>query len=106
MEKWRIAKELIEGMENSDAKEASNKISEYDLKTGQSKVLLATKAERAYCSCVSRGNTLFVIGGAKDDPDAVDCFNFSSNTWKRLHSMAEARMFASAVVMNMENLEF
>ena len=97
---------LSGGMENSDAKEASDEIIEYDLRTGQSKILLFTKAERAYCSCVFRGNTLIVIGPAKNDPDVVDCFNFLSNSWKRLPSMAEARMLASTVVVNKENLEF
>ena len=94
---------LIGDMENS---KASKKIIEYDFKTGQSKVLLVMKMERADCSCVCRGNTLIVIGGAEDDPDAVDCFNFSSNSWKRLPSMAETRAFASAVVVNKESLEF
>ncbi|CAB4034058.1 E3 ubiquitin- ligase NRDP1-like [Paramuricea clavata] len=97
---------LIGGVDDLDAKIFSNKIIEYDFKTGQSKVVLAMKTGRAFCSCVSRGNTLIVIGGARYDPDAVDCFNFSSNTWKSLPSMAEARMFASAVLVNMESLEF
>ena len=94
---------LIGGMENS---KVGKKIIEYDFKTGQSKVLLTMKKERPYCSCVCRGNTLIVIGGAKDDPDAVDCFNFLSNSWKRLPSMAEPRIHASTVVVNKENLEF
>ncbi|CAB4018262.1 kelch 12 [Paramuricea clavata] len=88
---------LIGGVENG---KASKKIIEYDFETGQSKVLLTMKTERAYCSCVCRGNTLIVIGGAKDDPAAVDCFNFLSNSWKRLPPMAEARILASAVVVN------
>jgi hypothetical protein len=94
---------LIGGMENS---KGGKKSIEYDFKTGQSKVLLTMKRERPYCSCVCRGNTLIVIGGAKDDPDAVDCFNFLSNSWKRLPSMAEPRIHASTVVVNKENLEF
>ena len=94
---------LIGGRENS---KASNKIIEYDFKTGQSKVLLAMKTGRADCLCVSCGNTLIVIGGAGDDPDAVDCFNFLSNSWKRLPSLAEARIYGSAVVVNKENFEF
>ena len=91
---------LIGGMESVDENKFSNKIIEYDFKTGQSKVLLTMKTGRAFFSCVCRGNTLFVIGGVKDDPAAVDCFNFSSNSWKRLPSMAETRMLASAVVVN------
>jgi hypothetical protein len=97
---------LIGGIKNNDEKKTSNEIIEYDSKTGQSKILLAMKTERACCSCVCRGNTLIVIGGAKDDSAAVDCFNFSSNSWKRLPSMAEQRVFATAVVVNKENLEF
>jgi hypothetical protein len=97
---------LIGGKKNIDADKFSNEIIEYDFKTGQSKVLLAMKTGRAFCSCVSRGNTLIVIGGVMDDAAAVDCFDFLSNSWKRLPSMAEGREFASAVVVNMENLEF
>ena len=97
---------LIGGKENNDGDKFSNEIIEYDFKTGQSKVVLTMKTERAYCSCVCRGNTLIVIGGAGDDPAAVDCFNFLSNSWKSLPSMTVARTFASAVVVNMENLEF
>jgi hypothetical protein len=93
---------LIGSMVNS--KTGSNKIIEYDFQTGQSKVLLAMKTERSHCSCVCRGNTLIVIGGVPD-PAAVDCFDFLSNSWKRLPSMAEARTSASAVVVNMENFE-
>ena len=97
---------LIGGVGNIDGNKFNKEIIEYDFKTGQSKVLLAMKTGRACCSCVFRGNTLIVIGGVKDDPAAVDCFNFSSKSWKRLPSMAEPRAFASAVVMNKENLEF
>jgi hypothetical protein len=97
---------LIGGIKNVDGNTLSNEIIEYDFKTGQSKILLAMKMERACCSCVCRGNTLIVIGGVGYDPAAVDCFNFSSNSWKRLPSMAEARVFASAVLVNMENFEF
>jgi hypothetical protein len=97
---------LIGGIENIDGKKVSDKIIEYDYKTGQSKVLLAMKTGRAYCSCVSRGNTLIVIGGAGYDPEAVDCFDFLSNSWKRLPSMTDTRVSASTVVMNMENLDF
>ena len=95
---------LIGGMKNN---ETSNKIIEYDFKTGQGRILLTMKTGRAYCSCFCRGNALIVIGGVEDDLAAVNCFNFSSNSWKRLPSMAEPRMFASAVVVvNKENLEF
>jgi hypothetical protein len=97
---------LIGGVEIIDVDKFSNEIIEYDFKTGQSKVLLAMETGRAYCSCITRGNTLIVIGGAGDDHAAVDCFDFLSNSWKRLPSMAEGRMLASAVVVNMENLEF
>ncbi|CAB4017445.1 E3 ubiquitin- ligase NRDP1 isoform X1 [Paramuricea clavata] len=97
---------LIGGLASIDAGKYRNEIIEYDFKTGQSKVLLAMKTGRAYCSCISRGNTLIVIGGANGEFDAMDCFDFLSNSWKRLPSMAEARRFAPAVVVNMENLEF
>ena len=90
--------------ENKDI--ISNEIIEYDFKTGQSKVLLVMEKERASCSCVCRENTLFVIGGAKGDLTVVDCLDFLSNSWKKLPSMAEERFFASAVVVNMENLGF
>ncbi len=98
---------LVGGFKNTDDKNkdtASNEIIEYGFKTGQSKVLLAMEKERVFCSCVCRENTLIVIGGAEDDPTAVDCLDFLSNSWKKLPSMAEARIFASAVEVNMENL--
>ncbi len=95
---------LIGGMKNTHENTASNEIIEYDFKTGQSKVLFAMEKERVSCSCVCRENTLIVIGGVNDDPLAVDCFDFLSNSWKKLASMAEARISASAVEVNMENL--
>ncbi|CAB4034657.1 kelch 18 [Paramuricea clavata] len=97
---------LIGGVDGIDAQKASNAIIEYDFKTGQNKILLAMKMKRADCLCVCRGNTLIVIGDVGYNSDAVDCFNFSSNSWKRLPSMAEARVFASAVLVNLENFEF
>ncbi len=100
---------LIGGVKNNDENEdalISKEIIEYDFKTSQSKILLVMEKERACCHCVCRENTLIVVGGAMDDPTAVDCFDFLSNSWKKLPSMAEARSFASAVVVNMENLEF
>jgi hypothetical protein len=97
---------LIGGMDNKGDYQGSNEIIEYDFKTGHSKVLLAMKTGRVDCSSVSCANKLIVIGGVPDDPDAVACFNFLSNSWKRLQSMAEARDLASAVIVNMENLEF
>ena len=100
---------LIGGMKNIEEDEddiMSNEVIEYDFKTGQSKVLLVMEKERAFCHCVCRENTLIVIGGANDDPTAVDCLDFLSNSWKKLPSMAEARAFASAVEVNMENLGF
>ena len=94
---------LIGGMKKKNT--YSDEIIEYDFKTGQSKVLLVMEKERVSCSCVCRKNTLIVIGAAEDDLAAVDCFDFLSNSWKKLPSMAEARIFASAVVVNLENLE-
>ena len=83
----------------------SDEIIEYDFKTGQSKVLLVMEKERPSCHCVCRENTLYVVG-AVGEPTAVDCLDFLSNSWKKLPSMAEARIFASAVAVNMENSEF
>jgi hypothetical protein len=95
---------LIGGMKNENT--TNNEIIEYDFKTGQSKVLLVMEKERAGCHCVCRENTLIVIGGAVDDPAAVDCLDFLSNSWKKLPSMAEARICASAIAVNIENLGF
>ncbi len=94
---------LIGGIKKENT--ASKEIIEYDFKTGQSKVLLVMKKERASCSCVCRENTLIVIGGVGSDPTAVACYDILSNSWKKLPSIAEARLFPSAVVVNMENLE-
>ncbi len=94
---------LIGGMNKENI--ASDEIIEYDFKTGQSKILLDMEKERTFCSCVCRENTLIVIGGAGGDSVAVDCFDFLSNSWKKLPPMTEVRVFQSAVVVNMENLE-
>ena len=97
---------LIGGARNVDESTASNKIIKYDSKTGQSKILLAMEKGRAFCHCVCRENTLIVIGSAVGDLRSVDCLDFLSNSWKKLPSMAEARYFASAAVVNVENSEF
>ena len=97
---------LIGGVDNVDARKTSNEIIEYDFKTGQSKVVLAMKTKLAYSSCVCRGNALIVICGWKNDPAAADCFDFLSNSWRKLPSMAEPRMSSSAVLVDMENLKF
>ncbi|XP_028406545.1 kelch-like protein 5 [Dendronephthya gigantea] len=78
----------------------SNEIIEYDSKTGQSKVLLVMEKERTACSAALHENTLVVIGGAVDDANAVDCFNFLSNSWRKLPHLARGRHSASAVVVN------
>ena len=93
---------LLGGMNIEE--ELSNEIIEYDFKTGQSKVILTLKNERlGCCPCVYRENTLIVIGCTEDDPKAVYCFDFLSNSWKKSPPMAEGREFASAIVVNMEN---
>ena len=93
---------LVGGMNIEE--ELSNEIIEYDFKTGQSKVIYTMKNERFGFSCVYRENTLIVIGCTEDDPKAVYCFQFLSNSWKKLPSTAESRAFASAIVVNMENV--
>ncbi|CAB4034059.1 E3 ubiquitin- ligase NRDP1 [Paramuricea clavata] len=94
---------LIGGRGNG---KTSNKIIEYDFKTGHSKVLLAMETERVGCSCVFRGNTLIVIGGTWYKPETVDCFDFLTNFWEKLPSMTQTKVSASTVVVNVENLEF
>ena len=93
---------LLGGMNIEE--ELSNEIIEYDFKTGQSKVIFTMENERFGCSCVYRENTLIVISGTEDDPKALCCFDFLSNSWKNLSSMAEGRSFACAVAVNMENI--
>jgi hypothetical protein len=83
----------------------SNEIIEYDFKSGQSKVLVVMEKAGAVCSAVHSGNTLVVISAADDgDPCSVDCFNFLSNSWKKLPSITKTRVFAPAVVVN--NFEY
>ena len=75
----------------------SNEIVEYDYKSGQSKVLVVMETKGVVCSAVYSGNTLVVISATADDSASVDCFNFLSNSWKKLPSAIKARLFASAV---------
>ena len=74
-------------------------IIEYDFKTGQSKVLMEMKTKGFGCSAVCSRNILVVIGGLIENP-SVDCFNFTTNSWKKLPSITNARICASAVVLN------
>ena len=57
-----------------DKKESSRDIIQYDVKTGQSKVLVKRKPAGFGCSAVYSGNTLVVIGYVDEDC-LVDCFN-------------------------------
>ena len=84
----------------SDETKFCNEIIEYDPKTGQSKTILVMKQERNGPSTVVHENTLVVIGGLGGDANAVDCFNFLTNSWKKLPPLTHGRYDASAVVMN------
>ena len=79
-----------------DKGESSSDIIEYDVKTGQSKVLTKTKTVGCGCSAVRSGNTLVVMGCVT----FVECFNFVTNSWKKLPSMSSLRSFGCAVVVN------
>ena len=84
---------LIGGMDNEE--KLSSDIIEYDFKTGQNKVLKEMKTEGFGCSAVYSGNILVVIGAL-----SVDCFNFSTNSWKKLPSITNGRLGAFAVLVN------
>ena len=83
-----------------DRKELSNDIIQYDVKTGQSKVLTKKKAEQDGCSAVYSGNTLVVMGGLGEDLCLVECFNFVTNSWRKLPSITNDRICACAVAVN------
>jgi hypothetical protein len=93
---------LIGEQDNED--QVGNEIIEYDFKSGQSKVLVVMERERVISSAVYSGNTLVVISFTDDDPCSVDCFNFLSNSWKKLPSITKTMLFTSAVVVN--NFEY
>ena len=82
-----------------DKEELSSDIIQYDVKTGQSKVLTKMKNEGYGCSAVRSGNTLVVMGDSDEDP-VVECFNFVTNSWKKLPSMSSVRLLVCAVVVN------
>ena len=84
---------LIGGIDNEE--KSSSDIIEYDFKTGQSKFLMEMKTEGHGCSAVYSGNILVVIDGL-----SVDCFNFSTNSWKKLPLITNTRALACAVVLN------
>jgi hypothetical protein len=69
------------------------------------KVLVVMETKGVVSSAVYSGNTLVVIRFTDDDdPCSVDCFNFLSNSWKKLPSITKAIAFPSAVVVN--NFEY
>ena len=84
---------LLIGGQNNDDK-FSNNVIEYDFKTGLSKVLMEIKTG-GLCSsaAVYSGNILVVIGRP-----SVDCFSFSTNSWKKLPSITNARIGACAAM--------
>ena len=88
---------MIGGQDDGD--KFPNDIIEYDFKTGQSKVLMGMTTDRIGCSAVYSRNIFVVIGGPKRD-FSVDCFNFSTNSWKKLPSIINARYHACAVLVN------
>ena len=88
---------LIGGQD--DEKKSSSDIIQYDVKTGHSKVLMKMKTGGFGCSAVRSGNTLVVMGYS-DEGCLVECFNFVTNSWKKLPSTSSVRLFACAVVMN------
>ena len=78
-----------------DENKSSSDIVEYDFKTGQSKVLMEMESEKFGCSAVYSGNILVVICRP-----SVDCFSFSTNSWKKLPSITNARVCACAALVN------
>ena len=84
---------LIGGQDNED--ELPNDIIEYDFKTGQSKVLMEIESEGFGCSAMYSGNILVVIYRP-----SVDCFSFSTNSWKKLPSIINTRVCACAALVN------
>ncbi len=83
---------LIGGMH--DKGKFSSEVIEYDFKTGQSKVEVVMKTGRFCCAALYHGGKLFVIGNdSNENSDEVDCFKFSSRTWKKLSSLINGRCF-------------
>ena len=82
----------------------SKEIVEYNFKTGQSRVELVIKSERAGCAAFIHRDSLIIIGDVSDEiSDEVDCFNFRSRSWKKLSPMFQGRSFASGVVVKKQN---
>jgi hypothetical protein len=80
-----------------EQRKASNEMIEYDFKTGQSKVEVVMKTERVACAAFIHGNILVIIGGSNELPidhvfDEVECFKFSSRSWKKLSPMIRGKM--------------
>ena len=82
-------------------REPSSDIIEYDFNSGQSKVLMKIKTARLGCSAVYSGNALVVVGGLGGSCSSADCFNFVTNSWRKLPSITSQGIFAScAIVVN------
>ncbi|XP_028403185.1 kelch domain-containing protein 8A-like isoform X1 [Dendronephthya gigantea] len=93
---------LIGGLD--DKKNVSNKVIQYDHKTGKSEVLLVMETQLIGCAAVFQENMLVVIGGGNKVPikkgiNEVNGYNFSSRSWKKLPSMNEQRYLSSAIVV-------
>lgn len=98
---------LIGGME-SKGKVIRSEILEYGFESGQSNVEIVMKTNRVGCTALCHRNSLVLIGGAGGVGDvrgAVDFFNFSSRTWKKLPSMICGRFFPAAVIVKNANFE-
>ena len=82
-----------------DKEESSSDIIQYDVKARESKVLTKMKTGGCGCSAVRSGNTLVVMGYSNEGC-LVECFNVVTNSWKKLPSITNARIFARAVVVS------
>ena len=98
---------LIGGME-SKGKIIRSEILEYGFESGESNVEILMNTNRVGCTALCHRNTLVLIGGAGGVGDvraAVDCFNVSSRTWKKLPSMMRERFFPAAVIVKNVNFK-
>ncbi|XP_046840076.1 kelch-like protein 18 [Xenia sp. Carnegie-2017] len=89
---------LIGGL--NDKGEILDKVSMYDVKTGQTKMLPSLNHKRCACSAVIVGNVIVVVGGCDDESflDSVECLDMTTNVWRELPPMLTKRSCPAAVV--------
>ena len=98
--KWAENVVIIGGVDKDE--KALNNVMIYNVKTGNSHMLLPMLHKRRGCMAVVIENTIVVLGGMDERQNqlkSVEGFNFERFSWEELPDMKETRWRATAVVI-------